>query len=252
MNLQEFLDTRSGGWYTLAPQRLKDCLSHNISGRVLAFNDREAYELIGPRGGVVSMTVQRVSPTTRRRRNAEWKIHLYRNTLEKALEIIQVNKGCGFDKRATAYHEAGHAIAAIAAGIPVVSIEVKKIYDRVLDRKQIGFGRVCYAEEARNTSDRVKAICAIAGPYGKYCLSGDPKDIECESDWPVVFQYTKGDMERLKDVSNSAIQILRENGEALENIAWRLVLYGKLDQLEVKSLMSTVIGELHTRGDHGK
>jgi hypothetical protein len=169
--------------------------------------------------------------------------------------------------RSAAYHEAGHAVALLHAGIPVESVEIGlagPLEGNIA-------GHAVFLEDP-GVYEYDLAVAYLAGPYAEarqrrmhrrdaLALCGAGSDLAKLQDI-IGEQVAKGNVDEDDDGAGSTVWkkvesetglLLRHNWSAVERVAWALLEHGRLDGEEVERLVAAPAASVgpNTRVEEG-
>ncbi len=145
--------------------------------------------------------------------------------------MVRQTKAAGSMIESTAYHEAGHAIAANALGLGVQSVSIV--------RKDFKLGVCHYMRTPRTVRETL--ICALSGPIAEALLNPDNPDGE-KAGWSGDLRNVRAVAEDLlqrgisreavnqtiRDCAGECERILRGNWSAVTELAGKLMESGEL------------------------
>ena len=156
-------------------------------------------------------------------------------------------------RKRTAYHEAGHVIAAHVLGLDITDVTIvpgEESVVRYLGQAgvPVDYAQVYDSDRADDYLER-QLICYYAGAAAEEALTGEPVDWgpggRFNSDWngsaDCVVELAGHDLEKQGQVSKSgwmkAQTIMAENWAKVRTLGEALVEHGKLDGDRVQSLL---------------
>jgi ATP-dependent Zn protease len=146
---------------------------------------------------------------------------------------------CGL--RITAFHEAGHCVAAVILGLHLASIAASVIPDG----DDLG-NTFVWPPQSKDKEEALKfATYLLSGTIAERVLAGEEKkavpaahgDIKMAEETLKVFGDSEENLRARRQSVESAKQIVRDNWPAVEAVASVLIQLGSLSSKHVKSLV---------------
>ena len=156
-------------------------------------------------------------------------------------------------RKRTAYHEAGHVVAAHVLGLDITGVTIvpgEESFGRYLGHAgvPVDYALVYNSDLADDYLER-QLVCYYAGAVAEEVLTGEPVDWRpgghYNSDWNgsanCVVELAGYDEEKQAQVSESgwmkAQTIMAENWDKVRTLAEALIEHGKMDPDRVESLL---------------